>query len=293
MKIESIYINNFRLLKDFKIDLEKSLSLVLGKNNTGKTSLLTCLDKFINNSDKKKIVAEDFNLDYKKEIEELIFSTNELDEEDFNKAIHGIKLRLVISYDEGENTCNISDLMMDLDPNHNKIILGYEYYLNYDEYKEFRKEYKSFILAENQKVKEYEEKEKDKPEEERKKYIPKTFDYFFKLNAEKFFKYRWKSINYNYEHSIIDESNFNDLEQSKIKSNLSNIINFKYISAKRSVTNKENEKTLSTQTSDIYERSEKNDEDEKKIDEFKSVIEDTDEILGNVYEALFSDITKK
>jgi predicted ATP-dependent endonuclease of OLD family len=293
MKIESISIYNFRLLKDFKIDLEKSLSLVLGKNNTGKTSLLTCLDKFINNSDKKKIVAEDFNLDYKKEIEELIFSTNELDEEDFNKVIHGIKLRLVISYEEGENICNISDLMMDLDPDHNKIILGYEYYLNYDEYKEFRKEYKSFVLAENKKVKECEEKEKDKPEKERKKYIPKNFDYFFKLNAEKFFKYRWKSINYNYEHSVIDESNFNDLEQSKIKSNLSDIINFKYISAKRSVTNKENEKTLSTQTSEIYERSEKNDEDEKKIDEFKSVIEDTDEILGNVYEALFSDITRK
>lgn len=293
MKIESISINNFRLLKDFKIDLEESLSLVLGKNNTGKTSLLTCLDKFINNSDKKKIIYEDFNLDYKKEIEKLISETIELDEEDFNKNIHGIKLRLVISYEEGENTCNISDLMMDLDPDHNKIILGYEYYLNYDHYKDFRKEYKSFVLTESKKVKEYEEKEKDKPEEERKNYIPKNFDYFFKLNTEKFFKYRWKSINYNYEHSIIDESIFNDLEDFKAKSNLSNIINFKYISAKRNVANKENEKTLSTQTSEIYERSEKNDEDEKKIEEFKSVIEDTDEILGSVYEALFSDITEK
>ena len=169
MKIESISIKNFRLLKDFKIDLEKSLSLVLGKNNTGKTSLLTCLDKFINNSDKKKIVSEDFNLDYKKEIEKLISETIELDEEDFNKDIHGIKLRLVISYEEGENTCNISDLMMDLDPDHNKIILGYEYYLNYDHYKDFRKEYKSFVLAETKKVKESEEKEKDKPEEEERK----------------------------------------------------------------------------------------------------------------------------
>jgi predicted ATP-dependent endonuclease of OLD family len=257
MKIESIYIKNFRLLKDFKIDLEQSLSLVLGKNNTGKTSFLTCLDKFINNSDKKKIVSEDFNLDYKKEIEKLISATIELNEEDYNKAIHGIKLRLVISYEEGDNTCNISDLMMDLEPDHNKIVLGYEYYLNYDQYKELRTVYRSFILAENKKVKEFEEKEKDKPEEERKKYIPKNFDYFFKLNVENFFKHRWKSINYDYEHSVIDESNFNDLEDFKAKSNLSNIINFKYISAKRNVANRENEKTLSTQTSEIYERSEK------------------------------------
>ncbi|RNA62907.1 ATP-dependent endonuclease [Chryseobacterium nematophagum] len=293
MKIESIYINNFRLLKDFKLDLEDSLSLVLGKNNTGKTSILTCLDKFINSSDKKKIIAEDFNLDYKKDIEKLISETIELNEETFNQNIHGIKLRLVISYEEGENTSNISDLMMDLDPDHNKIILGYEYYLNYDQYKEFRKEYRSFLLSEDKKAKKCEEKEKYKPKKERKKYIPKKIDYFFKLNLSKFFKYRWKSIHYNYEYSLIDESIFNDLEQSKIKNNLNEIINFKYISAKRNVTNKENEKTLSTQTSEIYERSEKNDEDEKKIDEFKSVIEDTDEILGNIYEALFSDITEK
>ena len=31
MKIESINISNFRLLKDFKLDLEDTLSLVLGK----------------------------------------------------------------------------------------------------------------------------------------------------------------------------------------------------------------------------------------------------------------------
>lgn len=293
MKIESIYINNFRLLKDFKIDLENSLSLVLGKNNTGKTSFLTCLDKFINNSDKKKIVAEDFNLDYKKQIQRIISQANELTEEEFNKNIYGIKLRLVIAYGEDDNTCNISDLMMDLDPDHNKIILGYEYFLHYNQYKEIRKEYEIFKLCEDKKVKDYEEKEKDKLEADRKKYNPKKFDYFFKINVEKFFSYRYKSINYNYENSIIDESIFNDLEDFKTKSNLSNIINFKYISARRNVANRENEKTLSTQTSEIYERSEKNDEDEKKIDEFKSVIEDTDEILGAVYEGLFNDIKEK
>ncbi|MFC3158684.1 AAA ATPase domain-containing protein [Chryseobacterium arachidis] len=46
MKIESIYINNFRLLKDFKLDLEDSLSLVLGKNNIGKTSLAKVINSY-------------------------------------------------------------------------------------------------------------------------------------------------------------------------------------------------------------------------------------------------------
>lgn len=285
MKIESIYINNFRLLKDFKLDLEDSLSLVLGKNNTGKTSLLTCLDKFINNSD-KKIVAEDFNLDYKKHIEKLVVGSTELSENDYNKNIYGITLRLVISYGESDSTCNISDLMMDLDPDHNKIVLGYEYSLHYDQYKEIRKEYHTFKHNEEKKTKECEEREKDKPEADSKKYIPKPFDYFFKRNVEKFFKYKYKSINYDYEKSIIDESISNEIVN---KGNLNNIINFKYIDAKRGVTNKDNDKTLSTQTSEIYERSEKNDADEEKIKEFNEAIEETDEKLGNVYEGLFSE----
>ena len=293
MKIESIYINNFRLLKDFKLNLEDSLTLVLGKNNTGKTSLLTCLDKFINNSDKKKIFADDFNVDYRNEIERIVTETTELTEDEFNSNIYGISLRIVISYDEDDNTSNISDLMMDLDPNHNKIILGYEYFLHFNQYKEIRKEYRIFKTTEDKKTEDLAEKEKHRPEAERKKYTPKKFEYFFKINIDKFFRYRWKSIEYDYENFKINETVFNDLEISKIKSKLNDIINFKYISAKRNVANSDNEKTLSAQTSEIYERSEKKDEDEEKIKEFKSVIEDTDEILGHVYEGLFSNITQK
>jgi predicted ATP-dependent endonuclease of OLD family len=36
MNIFKIAIDNFRLLKEFSIDLEEDLSLVIGKNNTGK-----------------------------------------------------------------------------------------------------------------------------------------------------------------------------------------------------------------------------------------------------------------
>ena len=35
MKIYKIQVENFRLLKNFSIDVEDELSLVLGKNNTG------------------------------------------------------------------------------------------------------------------------------------------------------------------------------------------------------------------------------------------------------------------
>ncbi|MET3539247.1 ATP-dependent nuclease [Chryseobacterium limigenitum] len=291
MKIESIYINNFRLLKDFKLDLEDSLSLVLGKNNTGKTSILTCLDKFIN-SDKKKITAEDFNILYKDELERLVDDNKEVGEETYHQNIYGIRLRLVIAYDESDDTSNISDLMMDLEPKHNKIVLGYEYSLNYRSYKQIRQDYKQFKRLENTKFINSRIKTRTTGNDKN-FYIRKRFHYFLKNYLEKYFKFCWKSIEYDYTNSKIIENNFNDLETNKIKSNLNNILNFKYISAKRNVANKENEKTLSTQTSEIYERSEKNNEDEEKIQNFKAIIEDTDVVLDNVYKGLFNDITEK
>ncbi|MBS7821115.1 AAA family ATPase [Wohlfahrtiimonas chitiniclastica] len=66
MYIRKIEIENFRQLKDISIDIEEQLSLIIGKNNCGKTSILTAIDKLLN---EKTISAYDFNLDFIKEIE--------------------------------------------------------------------------------------------------------------------------------------------------------------------------------------------------------------------------------
>lgn len=47
MNISKIDINNFRLLKQTSINCEKELSLIIDKNNCGKTSLLSALSKCI------------------------------------------------------------------------------------------------------------------------------------------------------------------------------------------------------------------------------------------------------
>ena len=52
MYLSKITIENFRLLKNFSIDLEEELSLIIGKNNSGKTSLLYLLDKIFHWRDK-------------------------------------------------------------------------------------------------------------------------------------------------------------------------------------------------------------------------------------------------
>lgn len=293
MKVESVLIRNFRLLKDLRLDLEKDLSLVLGKNNSGKTSILSALDKFINQSENKKISSDDFNISYKEEIKKLIESPNELTEEDFNKDIKGITLRLIVSYSDEDDFENISKLMMDLDPDNNYLILGYDYSLHFNEYQFFRSDFRVFKKEEQRKLKESVEKEKTKPEKERKLYRVKGFDSFFKLYHDKYFHFKKKSIACDYKNKVIFEKQFIDLDNSSTKVNLKNVINFKYISARRNVTNKEADKTLSSQTSQIYERSEKNEEDTKSIDEFRETLIETDETLTNVYTSLFEKIVGK
>ena len=84
---------------------------------------------------------------------------------------------------------------------------------------------------------------------------------------------------------------FIDLDKESIS--LKNIINFQYISAKRDVTNKEVNKTLSLQTSKIYEKTEATDEQNARIEEFKDKLIDTDVDLTNIYAGLFEATVEK
>ena len=96
MKVTKIIINNFRLLKEFTLDLEQDLSLVIGKNNSGKTSILTALDKVLNQTDKKAIAFDDFNVDLRKKIESILLGKDSIEsEEDYSPL--GIELKLYCS----------------------------------------------------------------------------------------------------------------------------------------------------------------------------------------------------
>lgn len=46
MKLNSITIKNFRALDDISLEIEDDLTLIVGKNNTGKTSVFEALNFF-------------------------------------------------------------------------------------------------------------------------------------------------------------------------------------------------------------------------------------------------------
>lgn len=50
MRIEKVKVEGFRLLQDVEIMLEDSSTVVVGRNNSGKTSLTDIFDRFIGQS---------------------------------------------------------------------------------------------------------------------------------------------------------------------------------------------------------------------------------------------------
>lgn len=276
MKIFKIQIENFRLLKNFSIDLEDELSLVIGKNNTGKTSMLSVLEKFLNQSEKNKFYFDDFNIDFKKELKEII-EGDAVTEDDYVEK--GIKLKLFIQYTETCNLENISRVMMDLDPENNFIVLGFEYILLFDKYIQLRQDWQDFNTREASKKVENEQ------------YKQKSLYDFLSHQHTDYFKVYRKSIEINKDSKQVNETNFIDLDKETI--GVKDIINFKYISARREVANKEVDKTLSMQTSKIYEKTETNPEQNKAVDDFKDKLSETDNQLSDIYVDLFKEIVKK
>lgn len=276
MKIYKIQIENFRLLKNFSIDIEDELSLVIGKNNSGKTSILSALDKFLNRSESNKFHFDDFNIDFKEELSGLI-NSEVIDPEHYTEV--GIKLKIFIEYTEICNLENLSRVMMDLDPDNNLIVLGFEYILPYDKYIDLKRDWAEFRIKEEHK------------QELNNEYTAKKLYNFLADKSYNYFHYQRKSIEINKDTQNLNENNYIDLDKELISTK--DIINFKYISARRDVANKDVDKTLSTQTSIIYERTEAKQKQSDAVEGFKDKLSETDDQLSKIYVDLFKDIIAK
>lgn len=146
MRLSRIEISNFRLLKNFALDLEDELSLVIGKNNTGKTSVLACLEKLAIQSDGNPVTYEDFNVDLRSSLERILLDQQEIGAEK-NYTPLGIKLKLFIKYSELDDLSKISPLIMSLDPDDDNVILTFEYRISFDKINDLKTKY----IAESEK----------------------------------------------------------------------------------------------------------------------------------------------
>lgn len=278
MKIEKIIVRNFRLLKDFSIELEDALSLIIGKNNVGKTSLLLILDQFLGAKGEMKrcFKFNDLNLDVQEELKNMMINTL-VNEDDYNPV--AISLRLVISYTDTDILANVSPLLMDLDVDNHYLAIGFDFYLPYDGYKELHDQCVASIAKFEAK---YQEKD-PKPE----------FNIigFLEDNAINRFQQKRKSIKID-KNGIIDEDNYIDIKDIQ-GFRMENVILFQSIGARRDVDNRDVDKTLSTKTSDLYKAIEETADQINAKENFLDQLRETDAQLTGIYSDIFSDIVEK
>ncbi|MCH3884549.1 ATP-dependent nuclease [Tenacibaculum aquimarinum] len=139
MRIKNIQVRLFRLLTGISINLEDDITLVVGRNNTGKTSLLEVIKSFTSGDD--SISFEDFS-----QASYVIFKTlyneylktlaPEISDED-KEAIENqiieqfpkIQLQIEFTYDKlKDSLVELSEFITDLDPDRNDacVLLSYE-----------------------------------------------------------------------------------------------------------------------------------------------------------------------
>ncbi len=257
MKVSKIKVSNYRLLKSLELDMEDDLSLIIGKNNCGKTSLLSILDKFIGKKAATPSFAyDDFNIEFQKKLEE-IYTTDkyqeiiaEFESIEGNKWKNiGLSLKLFIEYTENDSLANISKLMMDLDPDNRTVVLLFEYVLDEDNFKKIKVD---FLEYKSKKEKEREEDEGSNTPDVEIKKRGSLFCQFMKRNSKNYFKTFKKSIAFDTTSKQENEAEFIDIINEKIP--LSPVINFNIIPANREISNKDSDRTLSILASEYYKR---------------------------------------
>lgn len=276
MHIRKITVRNYRLLKDFSIDLEEIMSLIVGKNNSGKTSLLQLLNTMLNGTEP---TYNDLNLDYRRVLWELISASEEAKEEDYTED--GISLRLFIEYGEADNLDCLGKILMDLDENIHTAVIGFDYYLGYANYVNLRKDCRERSAKKKARI-------KDKTKVNDDKLLRNEFDYLLSKQLGNYFKLTRKSIEFDKDSNQPNEKNYIDLKK-RVDFRLDDLISFGYIDARRNVANVQKDSTLSGQTSTLFERMNESTATES-IENFEQLLISTDEELTSQYRDIFSDI---
>ena len=254
MKIKKIYVQNYRLLKDFSLELKNDLSLIVGKNTCGKTSVLSVLEKIFNKNSGNTLTWEDISLSHRKEIYEKVKLVSDISEKDW-EPILGTSLQIWIQYSEIDSYQNIQTFMMDLNPDNNFIILEFTYIIPIQKLRELNLQVSDFIDDFSR------------------------FESFMKKNMSKLFEMQIYSLGYNPSTQKLTEEKSDLLEMKDVHK----IIKVRGISASREVSNKENNHSLSKTSNQFYKLNNGEDIDSNANNLLKSAILKADETLTKAY----------
>lgn len=244
MRIKEIVVRNFRILSNSKMDFNNELCLLIGRNNTGKTSLMVLFEKFFG---QQGFDFNDFSIIQRRKILKFSEKTEETE--------MAIQLILTIEYEETDDLCNVSEFIVDLEPDRKDVNLLFECAIKKGELLEGLRN--AGKITKEKFIKKYLHE-----------YLEKrlyTFDSWDDLKSEN-------------RHRLI-KKNLKDVKK---------LIDFEIIHAKRSVSSSEEKggmKVLSKLTTNYFNNLNISAPD--KFEEINKLIEDMDDSLNGKYDAFF------
>jgi predicted ATP-dependent endonuclease of OLD family len=128
MHIHKIDIKNFRLLKDVSLRLEEETTVLVGRNNSGKTSL-TELFRRLSADRSPSFRLEDFSLSvYDRFWQAFVLKQEGQEEDEIVAALPVIEVKLTISYDkEAKSLGALDEFIIELDPECSEAIVVARY----------------------------------------------------------------------------------------------------------------------------------------------------------------------
>jgi predicted ATP-dependent endonuclease of OLD family len=250
MKIEKVHIKNFRILKDIEVDFEDALSVVIGKNNAGKTSSLAILEKFLASS-RPGFSFDDFSISEQQAI--CALEDTEKPVAEYTEA--SLSLKLYISYTDNDDISKASEFLLDLDVGKKYFVLLMEYVLTFEKYQKLVADFKEY----------------------KKTVTGRNFHDFISHSVSRYFSVRPRALEYG------NEKNCKDISLETI----AQVISIETISARRDVDNEQGKsKSLSALANKYY----KCIDSKAVYPGLEQQLLETDKKLTNEYKTIFADV---
>src|SRR3569623_1918946 len=130
MHIRKIKVKILRLLADVELAREEKTTLIVGRNNSGKTSLSEVIRLFVVEQNQKFHIEDFSNACYERFCEALIAKNAGARDEEVRALIPGIELRIYFQYDPNRPDLGpLSEFVIDLNPQCNEALAVARYEL--------------------------------------------------------------------------------------------------------------------------------------------------------------------
>jgi len=140
MYLKTINIKNYRLLTDVEIDLDTATTIIVGRNNSGKTSLMDLINKVTKGS---KLTFHDYPINNRDGFYKVIenYLNNKIIYSDLIKNILCPSIKFIVTYDlekPDQSLGALAPFIIDMDINTTTaiIIAEYRFYISEEKFKE-------------------------------------------------------------------------------------------------------------------------------------------------------------